>query len=289
MLRRVKLCDLDLDRAHFHFTKTIDLSRIEKNNLTSDISASLAMADNTKRIHFSTGISNILKYHDVYLKWLMNNMYGEKSLRKKYDDDVFNTKMYEWTKEFLNDDYKSDQYKKNAVFTKYYHDMLECMYLVINVSNACDYNKDELEAFLIAKDIKDKINNSYQIFDKDTGILRNSTYSDFVILMDRTSCFDLYKRIFLYLGIPLELYKDETMNNDQDIIVLNNLIKLIIKTNNKIYDKELEYLFTSVMRSFLINSNDEEIFEKVKKEGIPLHIFPHYSTLYRNIEQKGVF
>ena len=30
-------------------------------------------------------------------------------------------------------------------FTKYYHDMLECMYLVINVSNACDYNKDEYD------------------------------------------------------------------------------------------------------------------------------------------------
>ena len=86
MLRRVKLCDLDPDRAYFHFTKTIDLSRIEKNNLTSQISASLAMADNTKRIHFSTGVSSILKYHDVYLKWMMNTMYGEKSLRKKYDD-----------------------------------------------------------------------------------------------------------------------------------------------------------------------------------------------------------
>lgn len=82
MLRRVKLCDLDLDRAYFHFTKTIDLSRIEKNNLTSQISASLAMADNTKRIHFSTGVSSILKYHDVYLKWMMNTMYGEKRLRK---------------------------------------------------------------------------------------------------------------------------------------------------------------------------------------------------------------
>ena len=77
MLRRVKLCDLDPDRAYFHFTKTIDLSRIEKNNLTSQISASLAMADNTKRIHFSTGVSSILKYHDVYLKLIINTMYGE--------------------------------------------------------------------------------------------------------------------------------------------------------------------------------------------------------------------
>ena len=173
MLRRVKLCDLDPDRAYFHFTKTIDLSRIEKNNLTSEISASLAMADNTKRIHFSTGVSSILKYHDVYLKWMMNTMYGEKSLRKKYDDDVFNTKMYEWSKEFLTDNYKSYQYKKNAVFTKYYHDMLECMYLVINVSNACDYNKDEYDEIKVKYNL-DKNSTDYLIMKKIYG-----DYSDF--------------------------------------------------------------------------------------------------------------
>ena len=145
MLRRVNLCDLDLDRAYFHFTKTIDLARIEKNNLTPEISASLAMVDSSRRLYFSTGVNGMLKYHDVYLKWMMNNTYGEKNLRKKYDDDVFKTKMYEWTKEFLSNEYKNDEYKKNTVFTKYYHDMLECTYLVINVSNACDYNKDEYD------------------------------------------------------------------------------------------------------------------------------------------------
>lgn len=56
----------------------------------------------------------------------------------------------------------------------------------------------------------------------------------------------------MYLGIPLELYKDETMNEDTDIIVLNNLIKFTIKLDTGVYDKELEYLFTSIMRSFCV-------------------------------------
>lgn len=173
MLRRVNLCDLDLDRAYFHFTKTIDLARIEKNNLTPEISASLTMVDNPRRLYFSTGVSGILKYHDVYLKWMMNNMYGEKGLRKKYDDDEFNTKMYEWTKEFLSDEYKNDEYKKNTVFTKYYHDMLECMYLVINVSNACDYNKDEYDEIKVKHSLN-KDSTDYLILKKIYG-----NYSDF--------------------------------------------------------------------------------------------------------------
>lgn len=173
MLRRVNLCDLDLDRAYFHFTKTIDLARIEKNNLTPEISASLAMVDSSRRLYFSTGVNGMLKYHDVYLKWMMNNTYGEKNLRKKYDDDVFKTKMYEWTKEFLSNEYKNDEYKKNTVFTKYYHDMLECTYLVINVSNACDYNKDEYDEVKVKYNL-DKDSTDYLIMKKIYG-----DYGDF--------------------------------------------------------------------------------------------------------------
>ena len=131
-----------------------------------------------------------------------------------------------------------------------------------------EYSKEEIEAFIIAKDILSKVKGNYQIFDKDTSVLRNAEYSDFVILMDRTTNFDLYKKIFLYLGIPLELYKDETMNEDTDIIVLNNLIKFTIKLDTGVYDKELEYLFTSVMRSFLCESTDEEIFDTIKNKTI---------------------
>jgi len=131
-----------------------------------------------------------------------------------------------------------------------------------------EYSKEEIEAFIIAKDILSKVKSNYQIFDKDTSVLRNAEYSDFVILMDRTTNFDLYKKIFLYLGIPLELYKDETMNEDTDIIVLNNLIKFTIKLDTGVYDKELEYLFTSVMRSFLCESPDDEIFDTIKNKTI---------------------
>ena len=153
--------------------------------------------------------------------------------------------------------------KKGKTLQNYDFELYSYMY-----DKKSEYSKEEIEAFIIAKDILSKVKGNYQIFDKDTSVLRNAEYSDFVILMDRTTNFDLYKKIFLYLGIPLELYKDETMNEDTDIIVLNNLIKFTIKNDTGIYDKELEYLFTSVMRSFLCESTDEKIFDTIKNKTI---------------------
>ena len=153
--------------------------------------------------------------------------------------------------------------KKGKTLQNYDFELYSYMY-----DKKSEYSKEEIEAFIIAKDILSKVKGNYQIFDKDTSVLRNAEYSDFVILMDRTTNFDLYKKIFLYLGIPLELYKDETMNEDTDIIVLNNLIKFTIKLDTGVYDKELEYLFTSIMRSFLCESTDEEIFDTIKNKTI---------------------
>ena len=122
------------------------------------------------------------------------------------------------------------------------------------------YKKEEIEAFLIAKDIKDKINNKYQIFDKDEKILRDIEYKDFVILMDRTTNFDLYKKIFEYVGIPTTLYKDENIVNENELYLIKNLINLVIKIKNTEYDTSFKYSFTSIARSYLSDFNDGDIF-----------------------------
>ncbi len=124
-----------------------------------------------------------------------------------------------------------------------------------------EFTKEEIEIFAIAKDIKDKVDNKYQVFDKSKKILKDVKYSDFVILMDRTSQFDLYKKVFEYLGIPLTLYKDETLNNSDDIYIIKNIIQLIIKINTNEYDTLFKYCFISVARSFLFEYTDNEIFK----------------------------
>ena len=52
---------------------------------------------------------------------------------------------------------------------------------------------EEIESFIIANDIKDKVNHHYKVFDNNK--LRDITYKDFCILMDRTSSFDIYKKV----------------------------------------------------------------------------------------------
>jgi len=123
-----------------------------------------------------------------------------------------------------------------------------------------EFSKEELEIFLIAKDIKEKIENKYQVFDKDELILRDITYNDFVILIDRSTSFDLYKKIFEYVGIPLSILKDEKLNTDIDITILKNIINFIIKVKNNEIDTEFRYLFTSITRSFIYCYKDNEIF-----------------------------
>ncbi len=123
-----------------------------------------------------------------------------------------------------------------------------------------DYTKEEIECFIIANDIEKKIKSHYKIFDKDTLKLREITYSDFVILLDRSTSFDLFKKIFEYKHIPLATLKDEKLNTNQDMFILNNLLKLVIKIHHKEYDNEYKYLFISIMRSFIYREDDNDIF-----------------------------
>lgn len=126
------------------------------------------------------------------------------------------------------------------------------------------YLNEEIEAFIVACDIKEKINNNYKVIDSETRIERNITYNDIVILVDRTTKFDLYKKIFEYLNVPLTLYKDEVLTDNIDINLIKNIINLII---NKKHDKKFKYSYLSVYRSYLFNMDDNEIFKYFLNEN----------------------
>lgn len=138
------------------------------------------------------------------------------------------------------------------------------------------YTKDEIEAFTIAKDIKKKIISKYQVLDKNTGKLRDIQYSDFVILMDRSSKFTLYKKIFEYLQIPLTILKDENIMNQNEVYLINNILKLIECVENKEDSNRFRYCFVSIARSYLYSYTDQEIF----------HIVNHHLYFETEIIQK---
>lgn len=131
-------------------------------------------------------------------------------------------------------------------------------------ANSKEYTKEEIEIFAIGKDILTKIDSNYLVYDMKKDEKRPATYKDFCIIMDRNSSFDLTKKIFEYLGIPLTLYKDEELNNNTDIYLIKNIFILLneIKENN--YQEKFKHAFLSVARSFLYRLSDEEIFTLFK-------------------------
>lgn len=123
------------------------------------------------------------------------------------------------------------------------------------------FTKDEIEIFTIVKDIKEKIDSHYQVFDKDQCILRDVTYNDFCILLDRASKFDLYKKIFEYFNIPLTKYTSTNITKDDDVSLIKNILSLIISVKNNDFGVDFKYNFMSVGRSYLFRYLDGELFD----------------------------
>lgn len=140
--------------------------------------------------------------------------------------------------------------------------------LTYNYDNKSPVTKDEIEAFIIGEDIKDKVNNKYQVFDKDTGIIRPIEYKDFVILLDKSKNFELYKKIFEYLAIPLSILKEESLSKDNDILVIKNLLNLIVRIKRKDNIDSLKYSFVSISRSYLFELSDEKIYDALANNKI---------------------
>ena len=136
------------------------------------------------------------------------------------------------------------------------------------------FSKEEQEAFIIGEDINEKIKNHYQVFDKDTGIKREIEYQDMVILLDKSKNFDLYKKIFEYLGIPLSILKEESLSKDDDILVIKNLLNLIVRIKKEDNLDSLKYSYVSVARSYLFSIPDDKIYDALvnnKLKETPLY------------------
>ena len=165
-------------------------------------------------------------------------------------------------------------------------------FLTYEYDKDTNYKKEEIEIFYIANDIKQKVETKYKIFDKDKGIIRAIEYKDFVILLDRSKNFNLYKKIFEYIGIPLMIYQDESLKNSYDLDIIKNILKLIVKTKEHIYDTEFKYAFMSLARSYLVKLDDEQIFKCIKNQkynDIPfMNIVEEIATKINELENSQI-
>lgn len=147
----------------------------------------------------------------------------------------------------------------------------------------------ELEAKMIAEDIIEKINSGYQIFGKN-GELRPCTFSDFAIIMDRGTQFDKYKRIFNDYKIPLYIYNDDKVTKKTIFLLVPNLIKVFNGVKNKNYGPGFAHAYVSICRSFLIQRNDEDIYNTVKNKDYENdEIIQIFNNLVENSKNKPLY
>ena len=161
-------------------------------------------------------------------------------------------------------------------------------YLDIYTYDAKDksYSKLEKEAFIIANDIKEKVNSKYLVYDKDEDTLREIEYRDFVILLDRATDFTTYKQVFEYLGLPITLYEDEKTSGSTDLYLLKNFFTIAksIITNN--YDSKFCLAFTSISRSFLFSYSDDEIYQcLINNTYKDTSVFKLFKEVLENIDE----
>ena len=111
------------------------------------------------------------------------------------------------------------------------------------------YGKDVVEAYIVAKDILEKLNN----FKLKNG---KAKFSDFTILLDRGSRFDTFKKVLTYFNIPVYIETEEKMSESDLLSALRSIFRLLV-------DEDDKHAYVSVERSFLCQTNDEDIYKNL--------------------------
>lgn len=140
---------------------------------------------------------------------------------------------------------------------------------VLSYSDDEEYSKAELEIFICANKVKELINNNYTYTSKG---LRKTSYKDIAIIVDKSTNFILFKKIFEYLGIPLSIEKNlDIKDNDltKTIIATLNLVCDLNEDNNDAYFKRD---LTSFLRSFIMEYNDEDIYNIIVNNNYNIDI-----------------
>ena len=189
-----------------------------------------------------------------------SNTFFEKNMSLEKGDVTFNDE------EKLHYDMDSNLYDENQ--------LIKGNHYGLNVLSGYIFQKDAKfntastayeEILIIIDDILDKINNKYQVLDKNVDgklIFRDCNFGDFAILCKRKSSFGLYKDLFTKYNIPLNIVVDENVRDINSVITLESLINfyLDVKNSKDCNPKKLRFDFTSIARSYLFEMDDESIF-----------------------------
>lgn len=171
-----------------------------------------------------------------------------------------------------------------------------------------EYSYDEAEAFIIATDIKQKIDNGFEVLDskkingEEVFFKRPVKYSDFCILVQDSKPFDRYKDIFTFKEIPINVDKRDNISDGDIFMVFGGLFRLVedaksMKSSGlqKVGIKQLKLDYMSVARSFVYRQSDNDIHQVMTTNDKNSHsyidntdLIQKVSKIAKNIEGKTI-
>ena len=242
------------------------ISKIENNNvyMVGDIKQSIYRFRNANPNIFKNKYDNYAKHINGEKIDLLKNFRSRSEVLSNINE-IFSLIM---TEKYGGVDYKNNHemvYGNLAYINEGKTDYSNDLEILKYDNKDSDFNNVEVEAFTIVKDIKNKIQNKYQVYDFEIGKKRDILFSDFCIILDRGTDMPTYKKIFEYFGIPMDVYKDSNLVNENDILVIKNIVSLILAIKNKEFDTKMRYYFTSIARSFIGDLSDAEILNYIDK------------------------
>jgi len=122
------------------------------------------------------------------------------------------------------------------------------------------------EAYAIAHDIKEKVDNHFQIYKRTSegSKLMDCDYDDFVIIMRTTKGFDDYQRIFKECNILLNNKLKGDLREINAILLIQSLVELIANEMYEGLNSQKDLLFASVARSYIYRYKDQVIYDILK-------------------------
>ena len=126
---------------------------------------------------------------------------------------------------------------------------------------------DETEARLIAEDILAKKCSGYQVLAKgvkgQAPTLRPVDWGDFAILSPTKTKFDVFVKVFLEAGIPLQATDAGDALSLDVTMVYRRFVSLLAHLDEKGYEASNKHAYLSIMRSFLYGAKDPDLYAAV--------------------------
>ena len=151
----------------------------------------------------------------------------------------------------------------NFGFARTEYGATDPLYKTVEYHYEYEHGSDALkrETLMVVNDIVDKYNNKYPVYDLNDKKLRPIEFKDFAIIIDRESEFDDFARALSSAGIPVKSCGKEKLMTSDITVTIRNLVKLLYLAINDQYDNDYKHAYLSVARSFLIEEEDQKLYE----------------------------